>query len=47
VVFLKNIISFSLPEGRGASELHDFSLPGGEGSGAIFQGFRTDRFIFT
>jgi hypothetical protein len=31
VVFLRDVISLSLLEGRGAYMLHDLSLPGGEG----------------
>ena len=31
VVFLRNVISLSLLERRGAYELQDLSLPGGEG----------------
>ena len=34
---LRNVISPSLLEGRGAYVLYDLSLPGGEGSGGIFQ----------
>ena len=34
---LRNVISLSLPEGRGAYVFYDFSLLGGEESGGIFQ----------
>ena len=36
---LRNVISPSLLEGRGAYVLYDLSLSGGEGSGGIFQSF--------
>ena len=34
---LRNVVSLSLLERRGAYVLYDLSLPGGEGSGRIFQ----------
>jgi hypothetical protein len=33
---LRNVISPSLPDGRGAFVLYDLSLLGGEGPGGIF-----------
>jgi hypothetical protein len=33
---LRNVISPSLPEGKGAYVLYDLSLPGGEGFSGIF-----------
>jgi hypothetical protein len=44
---LRNVISPSLLEGRGAYVLYDLSLPGGEGSGGIFQSSRADLFNIT
>lgn len=42
---LRNVISLSLPEGRGACVFYDLPLPGGEGSGGILQSSWVELFL--